>query len=98
MTRAQILADEGGERHGEAGNRKKAEAFDFGVRAEAGHGHFAEGIDIGLYDHIGKGDDGILDSGGKPQVEDLQQDRAVDADVFYLQTVDIGGARYLDKA
>ena len=38
----QILADECGEREGEAGYRKKAESFNFGVGSAACHGGGAE--------------------------------------------------------
>lgn len=43
---AQILADESGKRHSEAGDGQEAEALDLGVSAAASHRHLAEFIDI----------------------------------------------------
>ncbi len=59
----EVLADKGGERHGEAGDGKEAKALYFGVGAASGDSHFPEFIDIGLYHHIGQGDDGVLEPG-----------------------------------
>ena len=58
---AQVLAGKGSHGQGKAGNRQKAEAFDLGIGAASCHGSRAEGVDVGLHHHIGKGDDGILD-------------------------------------
>lgn len=43
---AQILADEGGERHGETGDGQEPEALDFRVSAAPCHSHFTEFIDV----------------------------------------------------
>lgn len=43
---AQILADEGGERHGETGDGQETEPLDLGVSAAACHRHLAEFVDI----------------------------------------------------
>lgn len=65
FTRTQILADEGGKSHGEAGDRQKAEALYLGVGAAAGDSHLSELVDICLDEYIGNGDDGILEAGGQ---------------------------------
>ncbi len=65
LSRTEILTDKGGQRHGETGDGQEAEALDLGVCAAAGHSHLAEFVDVGLYDHIGEGDDGILKPGGQ---------------------------------
>ena len=80
LVRAEVLADKGRQRHGEAGDRQKRKAFQFGIGAAARHGIRAEGIDVALHNDIGKGDDGILHAGGKTEMHDLPQHREVKAD------------------
>lgn len=43
---AQILADEGGERHGKTRDGQEAETLDFGVGTAPRHSHFAEFVDV----------------------------------------------------
>ena len=68
---AQVLADKGGQGQREAVDGQEAEALDLGIGAAAGHGHGAVEVDGGLHDHVGDGDDGILNSGGDAQREQL---------------------------
>ena len=78
LSRAQVLADVGGDGHGEAGDRQEGEALDLGVRAVGRHGVLAEGVDVGLHHHVGQGDDGVLHPGGQAVAQNLPQQRAVD--------------------
>ncbi len=66
----QVLTNEGGEGHTEAGNRQEGEPFEFGVGAGAGHGHRTERIDVGLDDDVGKGNDRVLDTAGDAHLEE----------------------------
>ena len=86
--RAQILPHIGGDGHGEAGDGQEGEALDLGVRAVGGGGHLAEGVDVGLHHHVGKADDGILNTGGQTVAQDLPQQRAVHPQGGQLQLVD----------
>ena len=52
LTRAEILTDEGRQRHSKTGDRQKAEPFDFGIDALTGDRYFAKGIDIGLNNNV----------------------------------------------
>ena len=68
---AEVLTDEGRERHGEGGYGKKYEAFDLGVGAAARHGVRAEGVDVALNDNVCDGNYGVLDSGGNTLVHNF---------------------------
>ena len=70
---AEILSHESRQSHGKAGNRKEGETFDFGIGAAAGHGCITKAVDIGLNHQIGKGNDGILNTGGKTEPDDGSQ-------------------------
>ena len=67
--RTEILTDKGRQRHGKASDRKKGEAFDFLIASDAGDGGGAEAVDIGLNEHIGKGDNRILQAGREPDLQ-----------------------------
>ena len=67
----QVLADEGGHGHGQAGDGQKDEALDLGIAAAAGHSIVPEGVDVGLDHQVGDGDDAVLYSAGQTQVEHL---------------------------
>ncbi len=60
LLRAQILTHEGGKRLCKAGYRQERKAFQLGIGATAGHGSFAEAVDIGLHDHIRNGNHTVL--------------------------------------
>ena len=77
---AQILADEGGHGHGEAGDWQKAEALDFGISPAPGHGHFPKTVDISLHNYIGNGYNGILETGRQAVLDDLLQEKEIEAD------------------
>ena len=95
---AEILADKGGGRHVKAGDGQENKAFDLGVDAVARHGEFSEGIDLGLDDNIGKGDNRILHAGRKPVAEDLGQDCFMKADTAYFHSIDIALAQQVYHA
>ncbi len=61
-----VLADEGGKRHGEAGNRQEPKTLHLRVCAASGHSHLAELVDICLNKHVRNRNNGILESGGQP--------------------------------
>jgi len=60
--RAQILADECGQRHVEARDRQEGKALNARMCAAARHGSRTECIDVGLDDDIGEGDNAIGDT------------------------------------
>lgn len=82
-----ILADKSREGEGEASDRKKAETFYFGVCAAACNGHFAELVDVGLDDNIGKCNNGVLEAGGKTVGNNLAQHTKIETDVLYIHPV-----------
>ncbi len=75
-----ILADKGGQRKGKTGDGKEAESFYLGIGAAAGNCHLAEFVNVGLDDDIGKGDDGILKTGGQSVCNDLAEHGQVKPD------------------
>ena len=78
--RPQILADKGSESQGKTGDGQEAEAFYLRIRAAAGHCHFSEFVNVGLYHHVSQRDNGILQSRGKAVGNDLPQDQDIDLD------------------
>lgn len=84
---AQVLADEGGHGQGEAGDGQKAEALDLGVGPAARHRHFPEFVDVGLDDHVGEGDDGVLEAGRETVGGDLAQHERIKADHAQINPV-----------
>ena len=96
ILRSQILTDKCGKRHCEAGDRQESEPLDFGVCSASCHGHFAKGIDIGLYYNICNGDDGILKSGWKTELNHLFKDIPFKPDFPQVQTVFRFGPHQLD--
>ena len=95
---AQILPHKGGQRHRKAVDGQEAKALHLGIGAVARHGGLAEGVDIGLHDHVGKGNDGILHAGGKADPDHLDQDPFVKADLPQPQTVVFLRPQQLDQA
>lgn len=95
--RSKILADKGSKGHDKAVDRQEAEALNLGVGAAAGHGHFAEGVDIGLHHHIGKGDDGVLQARREPVTDYLAEQPRVKADFGDLDPVFLLCPRQTDK-
>ena len=77
---AKVLADEGGYCHGEGHYRNENEAFDFGIGTAARHCNIAEGIDIGLNDHVCDGDDGVVDSGRDSLMKDFLKPCEIETD------------------
>lgn len=77
---SQVLADKGGQSHGEAGDRKKAEAFYLGVCAASGYRQVSKTVDIGLDDYIGQRDDRILKTGRKSVADDLAEHKRIQMD------------------
>ena len=85
----QILADEGGACHIEAGDGQECKAFDLGMGAIGRHSQLSEGIDLGLHDHVGESDDGILDAGGQSVAYDLYEHIFFETDLFPFHGKDI---------
>ena len=77
-----VLTGEGSNGKGKTGNREKSKAFHLGIRAAAGHSHFSERVDVGLYHHVSQGNDGILDAGRKTVGNDLPQHEEIQTDLF----------------
>ena len=94
---AQVLADKGGEGHGEAGDGQEAEALDLGVGAHPGHGQLPEGVDVGLDHYVGKGDDGALEPGGQAHLDDLTEKPGRKTHLPQVQPVVPVGAEQLDE-
>lgn len=78
-----ILADKGGKGKGETGDGKKAEAFYLGIGAAACNCHFAKFVNVGLYNDIGKGNDGVLEPGREAVGNNLAQHRKIKADPLH---------------
>ena len=85
---AEVLPNEGRQRHGEAGDRQEREALQLGVRAVGRHGDLAEGVDVGLDNDVCKADDGVLHAGRKTVADDLTEHFAVDMQLFQLDLID----------
>ena len=77
----QILADEGAQRHGKAGDGQKGKALNLGVGSAACHGGFSKAVDIGLNHHIGNGNHGILHAGGQAKLHNPLQTGQMEADL-----------------
>ena len=88
----QVLADKGGQSHGEAGDREEGEALDPGVGAAARHGVVSEGVDVALNDDVGQADDGVLDTGGQAEANDLLEGVLFDPQAPDLDLVDLAGS------
>ena len=86
---ADVLADEGRGGHGGALHRQQDELVQLVVAAPPGHAAGAEGVDVGLHEHVGEGGDHRLDGRGQAHGEHPLQDRAVDAQVPPDQAVDV---------
>ena len=78
---AQVLADERGQRHVEAGHGQEREALDARVRAAARHGRRAERVDVGLHHDVGKRDDAVGYAGGHAVGENGAQGLPVKAEL-----------------
>ena len=75
-----ILADEGRQRHREAGHRQEGEALHLAVRATARHGLRTERVDVGLHNDVGNRNDRVLHAGGQALHNDRLERRAVKSD------------------
>ena len=95
---AEILADEGRQRHGEAGDRQERKALQLGIRTVGRHGNLAEGVDIGLDNDICKADDGVLHTGRQTVADDLAEHFAVNAQLFQLDLIDRTLLHQMDHA
>ena len=69
--RTEVLADEGRQRHREAGDGKEGKALELGIGAAARHGVRAKGVDVALHDDVCKGDDGILHTRRQAEADDI---------------------------
>lgn len=87
---SQVLADEGGHGHCEAGDWQKAEALNFGISPAPGHGHFPKTVYIGLHHNVGDGDYGILETGRKAVLNNLLQEKEIEADFPEMNPVILG--------
>ena len=83
----QILADKGGQSHGEAGDGQESKAFDLGMGTAAGHGGRAEAVDVGLDYQIGKTDDRILNTGGQAEPDNGLQTAEIVPDFANIQPI-----------
>ena len=70
-----------------AGDGQEGKAFKLGIGAAAGNGVFVEHIDVRLDNDIGKGDNGILNTGGQPVANDLAQHGSLDAQTAEAEAV-----------
>ena len=77
----QVLAHEGGKGLAEAGDGQEGEAFQLGIGAAACHSRRAETVDAALNHQIRHGDDGILDTGGQAEADDIFQAGQIKADL-----------------
>ena len=71
---AQILADKGGQGHGHTHDGQEHQALQPGVRAVAGHGVLAEGVDIALNHQVAHADHRVLDAGRQALGKHLGED------------------------
>ena len=94
----QILTDESGQSHGEAGNGQESKAFNLGVGTAAGHSGRAEAVDIGLDYQIGKTNDGILNTGGQAEPDNGLQTAEVIPDFTNIQPVRLIHPDQMDEA
>lgn len=67
----EVLADKGGEGERKTGDGQETEAFDLGISAAPGHRHFAKFVNIALDDHVGEGNDRVLEPCGEAVGDDL---------------------------
>ena len=69
----QVLADKGSTGHIKACDGQERKTFNLRMGAVSRHCQLSEGIDLGLDDDIGKGDDGILHPRRKSVMDDFLQ-------------------------
>lgn len=63
LARTKVLTHKRGGRHAEARHRHNVEAIHFHIGGKACHGSGTIAVDADLHQHIGKGDDHVLDTG-----------------------------------
>ena len=73
LARTKVLAHKGGGRHAEAQHRQNVEAIHLHIGGKACHGSGTIAVDADLHQHIGKGDDHILDAGGQAHLDDADR-------------------------
>lgn len=95
---AEVLADEGGQRHREAGDGQEAEALDAAVRAAARHGRRAELVDVALHDDVADGDDAVLQTGGQAVLQNFEERAPVKADFPQADAVRAFAAHQAEQA
>ena len=93
----EILADKCGQRQGKAVDRQEDKPLDLGVSAASGHCHFPEGIDVGLDDHVGEGNDRILKSGRKPVFDNTAEHGSVESYLIYVNPIVLRAASELSE-
>lgn len=95
---AEILADERGQRHREAGDGQEAEALDAAVRAAAAIAARAELVDVALHDDVRDGDDAVLQTGGQAVLQNLTKRAPVETDLAQIDAVGAVAAHQADHA
>ena len=96
LSGTEILSGEGGNRHADAHHRKDVESIDLQVSPEAGHRRCPESVDTGLHQHVGDGDDRVLNSRRKTHLDNPDAHHLVEAD--FLQGDLIGLIRLQQEA
>ena len=96
LSGTEILSGEGGNRHADAHHRKDVESIDLQVSPEAGHRRCPESVDTGLHQHVGDGDDRVLNSRRKTHLDNPDAHHLVEAN--FLQGDLIGLIRLQQEA
>ena len=86
-----VLAHKGGGRHADAGHGQDVEAVDLHVSAEPCHGGGTVAVHTGLHQHVGNGDDHVLDAGGQAHPDDAACHAAVQPDAGKLHMAGVVG-------
>ncbi len=98
LSGSKVLAYEGGQSQGEAGDGQEAEALDLRIRAASRDSHLSELVNISLDEYIGNGYDGILKSRRKPVVQKLPEHILIYPYFPDRETVFVGASKQLDQA
>lgn len=96
LSGTEILSGEGGNRHADAHHRKDVESIDLQISAEAGHRRGTESVDTGLYQHVGNGNDRVLNSRRKAHLDNPNAHHLVKT--YLLQGDPVGLIRLQQKA
>ena len=87
-----VLSRKGSDCHAEAGNGQDIEAVDFHVSTKPRHSRRTECIHAGLNQHIGKGDDHVLKSGGQTNLNNPEGNPLLNFDFFPIHPILFGNA------